>query len=138
MVLVVPPGHALSRRKKVSVKQLCRSRSRPAGGRLRAAALLREVPGAGGAVAGRPPGRPGTRQQRGHQGGRPAGRRVAVLSAYAVQKELRAGTVHALEVSDLHCDREMYIVQDQRRVLPLPARLFLDFLETNPVPDLAP
>jgi hypothetical protein len=41
--------------------------------------------------------------------------------------------LHALEVSDLHCDRDMYIVQDRRRVLPLPARLFLLFLETHPL-----
>jgi DNA-binding transcriptional LysR family regulator len=58
---------------------------------------------------------------------------IAVLSTYAVQKELRAGQLHALVISDLHCDRDMYIVQDRRRVLPLPARLFLLLLETHPV-----
>jgi hypothetical protein len=31
----------------------------------------------------------------------------------------------------------MFIVQDQRRVLPLPARLFLTFLETHPIANLA-
>jgi DNA-binding transcriptional LysR family regulator len=58
---------------------------------------------------------------------------VAILSTYAVQKELRAGQLHGLAVSDLHCDRDMYVVQDRRRVLPLPARLFLLFLETHPI-----
>lgn len=63
---------------------------------------------------------------------------VTVLSIYAVQKELKAKQLHALEVSDLHCDREMYIVQDKRRVLPLLARLFLNFLESHPIPDTTP
>jgi DNA-binding transcriptional LysR family regulator len=63
---------------------------------------------------------------------------VAILSVYAVQKELTAGQLHALTVSDLYCDREMFIVQDRRRVLPFPARLFLLFLETNPIPAPAP
>ena len=59
---------------------------------------------------------------------------VAVLSIYAVQEELRAGRLIALKVGDLHCDREMYVVRDRRRVLPPPARIFLAFLETHPVP----
>lgn len=63
---------------------------------------------------------------------------VAVLSALAVQKEIRSGTLHALKVEDIHCDREMFVVQDRRRVPPLTTRLFLNFLDANPVPDLAP
>ena len=35
-------------------------------------------------------------------------------------------------------DRDMFIVQDKRRVLPLPARLFLTFLENHPVPAISP
>jgi len=61
---------------------------------------------------------------------------VAVLSLYAVRKELRSGQLHALEIRDVICDREMFVVTDRRRVLPLPARLFLIFLEANPLPDL--
>jgi hypothetical protein len=61
---------------------------------------------------------------------------MAILSTYAVQKELRAGTLLALEFSDLRCDRDMFIVQDERRVLPFPARLFLDFLESHPIPTI--
>ena len=57
---------------------------------------------------------------------------IAILSTYAVQKELKAGQLHALRVSDLHCDRDMYVVRDRRRVLPVPARLFLHFLDRHP------
>lgn len=63
---------------------------------------------------------------------------LAVLSSYAVQKEVAAGQLHALEVRDLRCDRDIFIVQDRRRVLPPPARLFLHFLETHPLPDSPP
>jgi DNA-binding transcriptional LysR family regulator len=58
---------------------------------------------------------------------------IAILSSYAVQKELKAGQLRALQVSDLRCDRDMFVVRDRRRVLPLPARLFLIFLETHPI-----
>jgi DNA-binding transcriptional LysR family regulator len=61
---------------------------------------------------------------------------VSILSAYAVQKELKAGQFRGLQVSDLRCDRDMYIVFDKRRVLPLPARQFLDFVESHPIPEL--
>ena len=134
MVLVVPPGHALSRRKKVSLKQLaghplvlrevgsglrhCFEKSLEKAGRsladLRVALELGSNEAIKEAVL--------------------RGVGIAILSAYAVQKEVKAGQLHALEVSDLHCDRDMFIVQDKRRVLPLPARLFLIFLETNPIP----
>jgi len=63
---------------------------------------------------------------------------AAILSTYAVQKELRAGTLVALEISDLGCDREMFIVQDKRRVLPLSARQFLIFLQSHPIPGVTP
>jgi DNA-binding transcriptional LysR family regulator len=63
---------------------------------------------------------------------------LAVLSSYAVQKELRAGQLVALKVTDLHCDREMFVVWDRRRVLSAPARTFRFFLETNPVPNHSP
>ena len=62
---------------------------------------------------------------------------VAVLSALAVQKEIKSGTLHALDVEGLSCDREMFVVQDRRRVPPISARLFLSFLDANPVPELA-
>jgi DNA-binding transcriptional LysR family regulator len=58
---------------------------------------------------------------------------VAILSTLAIQKENNAGRLHGLAIKDLDCEREMFVVQDTRRVLPLPARLFLDFLEAQPV-----
>ena len=63
---------------------------------------------------------------------------MAVLSIYAVRKEIQSGELHPLTVSGLRCDRDMYVVQDRRRVLPLPARLFLLFLETHPITDDPP
>ena len=133
MVLVVPPGHALSGRKKVSVKQLPRYPLilRETGSGLRHC-FEKSLDKAGLSVA--------NLRIALELGSNEAikeavlqGIGVAILSTYAVQKELRAGQLHALQVSDLHCDRDMYIVQDRRRVLPLPARLFLVFLETHPV-----
>lgn len=138
MVLVVPPGHALSRRKKVSVKQLsghalvlrevgsglrhCFEKSLDRAGQsladLRVALELGSNEAIKEAVL--------------------QGIGVAVLSTFAVQKELRAGQLHALEVSDLHCDRDMFIVHDKRRVLSLPARLFLIFLESHPISPTSP
>jgi len=61
---------------------------------------------------------------------------VAILSTYAVHKELKRGQLHKLEVTDLDCEREMFIVWDRRRVLPPPARIFRFFLESNPLPVL--
>ncbi|MBL8794211.1 MAG: LysR family transcriptional regulator [Planctomycetia bacterium] len=57
---------------------------------------------------------------------------LAVLSTFAVQKELQAGQLAALTVTDLHCDRRIYTVRDHRRVLSAPAQVFLTFLETHP------
>jgi DNA-binding transcriptional LysR family regulator len=58
---------------------------------------------------------------------------VAVLSSYAVQKELKDRKLIALKVTDFHCDREMFVVWDRRRVLSAPGRVFRIFLETNPI-----
>ena len=54
---------------------------------------------------------------------------VAVLSIYAVQKEVAAGRLRQLEVSGLECERDMFVIHDRRRVLPAPARQFLIFLD---------
>jgi DNA-binding transcriptional LysR family regulator len=133
MVLVVPPGHSLSRRKKVSVKQLPRQPLilREVGSGLRHC-FEKSLDKAGLSLADfRVALELGSNEAIKEAVLRGAG--IAILSTYAVQKELRAGWLHALEVCDLQCDRDMYIVQDRRRVLPLPARLFLLFLETHPV-----
>jgi DNA-binding transcriptional LysR family regulator len=56
----------------------------------------------------------------------------AVLSTHAVRREVGAGQLHALEVTGLPLVREMFVARDRRRVLPIPARLFLDLLEPCP------
>jgi DNA-binding transcriptional LysR family regulator len=133
MMLVVPPGHALSGRKNVSVKQLPRHPLilRETGSGLRHC-FEKSLDKAGLSLADlRVALELGSNEAIKEAVLRGVG--VAILSTYAVQKELRAGQLHALHVSDLHCDRDMYIVQDRRRVLHLPARLFLLFLETHPL-----
>src|SRR6516165_1579682 len=131
MVLVVPPGHALSRRKKVSVKQLPRYPLvvREVGSGLRHC-FEKSLDKAGLSLSDlRVALELGSNEAIKEAVLRGVG--VAILSTYAVQKELRAGQLHAVEVSDLHCDRDMFVVQDKRRVLPFPARSFLIFLETH-------
>ena len=54
---------------------------------------------------------------------------LAFLSTLAVEQELRAGRLHALRVAGLPLTREMFAVWDRRRVLPIPAKLFLDLLK---------
>jgi DNA-binding transcriptional LysR family regulator len=138
MVLVVPRGHALAGRKKVSVKQLCGHALvlREAGSGLRHC-FEKSLERAGRSLADlRVALELGSNEAIKEAVTRGLG--VAVLSTYAVQKELKSGQLHAVEVSDLRCDRDMFIVRDRRRVLPLPARLFLLFLDTNPIADLVP
>jgi DNA-binding transcriptional LysR family regulator len=55
----------------------------------------------------------------------------AVLSTAAVKQELKAGQLHALQINDLSLKREMFAVRDQRRVLSVPAQLFLDLAEAG-------
>jgi DNA-binding transcriptional LysR family regulator len=139
MVLVAPDGHALiKKKKKVTVDQLT------------AHALVLQVGGSGLRhcfekalmKAGRSLGELRVTLELGsNEAIKDAvlrGMGVAVLSLYAVRKELKSGELHALEIKDVHCDREMFVVLDRRRVTPLPARLFLLFLEANPIPDLVP
>jgi DNA-binding transcriptional LysR family regulator len=54
---------------------------------------------------------------------------LAILSDQAVHKEVQAGHLHALRIAGLSLTREMFAVWDRRRVVPIPARLFLDLLE---------
>lgn len=136
MLLVVPPGHAWDRRKRVSVEQLC-------GPPL----ILREV-GSGLRHcfekslerAGLSPSDLRVVLELGSNEAIKAavlqGIGLAILSEFAVRKELGAGLLHTLEVRGMRCDRDMYIVRDLRRVLPPLAHLFLAFLEAHPV--LAP
>jgi DNA-binding transcriptional LysR family regulator len=134
MVLVAPPGHALGRRKTVSVWQLARSPLvlREVGSGLRHC-FEKSLEKAGLSLADlRVALELGSNEAIKEAVQRGVG--VAILSAFAVQKEVRAGQLHAALVSDLSCDRDLFLVQDRRRVLPLPARLFLVFLQTHPIP----
>lgn len=54
---------------------------------------------------------------------------LAVLSTHVVEKEVKARQLHPIQISDLPLLREMFVVWDRRRVLPISARLFLDLLE---------
>ena len=138
MLLVFPPGHALSRRKKVSVKQLPRYPLvlREVGSGLRHC-FEKSLEKAGLSLADlRVALELGSNEAIKESVLRGVG--VAILSTYAVQKELRAGQLHAVAVSDLHCDRDMYVVSDKRRVLSLSARQFLIFLETHPIANQLP
>ncbi len=57
---------------------------------------------------------------------------VAVVSNRAVQKEISAGTLQSVDIVGLNLVRDMLVVWDRRRVLPIPARLFLDILDSPP------
>jgi DNA-binding transcriptional LysR family regulator len=138
MVLVIPPNHNWSKRRQVSFKQLCKQPLvlREAGSGLRHC-FEKELGRFGLAL--------GDLEIALELGSNEAikeavlrGLGVAVLSSYAVERELKARQLVALKVTDLHCDREMFVVWDRRRVLSAPARAFRIFLETHPIPDPIP
>jgi DNA-binding transcriptional LysR family regulator len=136
MVLVVPPGHVLTRRHPVTPDALAAHPFvlREAGSGLRhsfEAALAR----AGRSLADlRVALELGSNEA--IQGAVLRGVGIAVLSALAARREVAAGRLVALEIEGLCCDREMFVVTDRRRVLPTPARLFVRLVEANPVSDL--
>jgi DNA-binding transcriptional LysR family regulator len=129
LALIVPAGHPWRRRKRVSVEELG---SQPL--------ILREV-GSGSrwcleqALAGANKSLRDLRvalELGSNEAIKEAvlrGLGVAVLSTHVVQKEVRTRQLHALQVTGLPLEREMFVVWDRRRVLPIPARLFLDLLE---------
>jgi len=138
MVLIVPHDHALGRRTRISVKQMSRYPLvlREVGSGLRHC-FEKSLDKAGLSLADlRIALELGSNEAIKEAVIRGAG--IAILSTYAVQKELKSGKLHAVAVRDLHCDRDMYIVHDRRRVLPLPARLFLLFLEGHPIAAATP
>jgi len=57
---------------------------------------------------------------------------VAIISTRGVEKELRAGKLHALDIKGLPLKREMLVVWNERRALSIPAQLFLDLLQRTP------
>lgn len=58
---------------------------------------------------------------------------VAFVSLFTVEKELQSGDLLALDVSDLHCERETFVTWSTQRGPSSPARFFLKFLESNPL-----
>ncbi|MBI1832765.1 MAG: LysR family transcriptional regulator [Planctomycetes bacterium] len=56
---------------------------------------------------------------------------VAILSSHAIQKEQLAGNLHTLRIQGLTLERELYVVWDRRRALPVAARLFMDFVHAS-------
>lgn len=132
MVLVVPPGHCWARRRRVTLREL-------AGQPL----ILREA-GSGSrwcleqalAQTGR-----SLRDLRvtlelgSNEAIKEAvlrGIGTAVLSMHAIAKEIKARQLHAIQVPELALKRDIFVVWDRRRVLPIPARIFLDLLEPCP------
>jgi DNA-binding transcriptional LysR family regulator len=133
-----PPGHALTEKKTVTVDQLAAHALivREAGSGLRHC-FEKSLEGAGRSMAElRVALELGSNEAIKEAVLRGVG--LAVLSALAVQKELAAGRLRALDIEGVRCDREMFVVQDRRRVPPLTARLFLNFLDANPLSHLAP
>lgn len=57
---------------------------------------------------------------------------LAVLSTHTVERELRAGLLRAIRVAGLTLKRQIFLVRDRRRALPIPGQLFLDLLEPCP------
>ncbi|MDA1013782.1 MAG: selenium metabolism-associated LysR family transcriptional regulator, partial [Planctomycetota bacterium] len=53
---------------------------------------------------------------------------VAVLSRFAVQRDLDEGRLHGIAIDGLELSRTLFVVSDSRRALPRPARAFLQFL----------
>jgi DNA-binding transcriptional LysR family regulator len=129
LVVIVPTGHAWARRRHVSLTQLA------------AQPLILREPGSGSrwcleealAAAGTTLGAMRIALELGsNEAIKEAvarGLGVAVMSGQAVQKELAAGALHAVGVTGLALEREMFVVRDRRRVLPIPGRLFLDLLD---------
>ncbi|MSQ95025.1 MAG: LysR family transcriptional regulator [Gemmataceae bacterium] len=128
MALIVPATHPWAKRTRVSVKQLCAQplivREEGSGSRF----CLEQALAAAGKSA-----------QDLHVvlelGSNEAikdavqrGLGLSVLSTYALKNELENGKLHALQVTGLALGREIYAVWDRRRVLPIPAQLFLDQL----------
>jgi DNA-binding transcriptional LysR family regulator len=138
MVLIVPPGHRWARLDKVSLKQLGREPLilREAGSGSRGC-LEQALAQAGQSLAAFSV----ALELGSNEAIKEAvlrGLGVAVLSTHAVHKELQAGQLHALRVRELCLEREMFVVWDRRRVLPIPARLFFNFLEGSPAAEPAP
>jgi len=132
MLLIVPAGHPWQRRKRVALQQFCEQ-----------PLILREA-GSGSrwcleqalATAGKSPKDLHVVLELGsNEAIKDAvlrGLGLAVLSSQAIHREIQAGQLHGLRVAGLALEREMFATWDNRRALPIPARLFLDLLGPAP------
>ncbi|MCI0641463.1 MAG: LysR substrate-binding domain-containing protein [Gemmataceae bacterium] len=57
---------------------------------------------------------------------------LAFLSAFTVRHDSETGRLVSLTIADLELTRDLYVVTDRRRVLPPPARAFLEVVESGP------
>lgn len=129
MVLVVPAGHPLTARRKVPVRQLFQHPFivREKGSGLRDC-FEKALDRAGHSFADLSI----ALEIGSNEGIKTAvlqGAGIAVVSEHVVAKELQAGVLGRLEIAGLRCGRELFVVRDKRRALPLAARLFADFLQ---------
>jgi molybdate transport repressor ModE-like protein len=132
LILVVPAGHPWGQRKRVPLEQLCEQ-----------PLILREA-GSGSrwcleqalARAGKSLGDLHVALELGsNEAIKEAvlrGLGLTVLSTHAVGRELESGKLHGVQVTGLPLARQMFVVWDRRRALPIPARLFLDLLQPCP------
>jgi LysR family transcriptional regulator, low CO2-responsive transcriptional regulator len=132
LVLVVPRRHPWRRRRQVTLADLCRQ-----------PLVLRE-PGSGSRwcleqALSRAGASPAELQIALELGSNEAikeavlrGVGAAVLSRHTIRREVRAGQLHTLKVAGLCLKRDIYVVWDRRRALPIAARLFLDALDPAP------
>ena len=56
------------------------------------------------------------------------GNGIAILSRFAVQRDLDQGRLHSLLIEGMTMTRTLFVVSDSRRAVPRPARAFLQFL----------
>ncbi len=136
MVVVAPPGHALGKAERVTLAQLAAHplvlRETGSGSRHSFEVALTR---AGWSLADlRVALELGSNEAIKEAVLRGAG--VAVLSTLAVRKDVATGGLLAREIEGLESARELFVVTDRRRVLPLPAQLFVALLEANPLADL--
>jgi LysR family transcriptional regulator, low CO2-responsive transcriptional regulator len=128
LALIVPAGHPWARRKRVTLAQLAPE-----------SLILREAGSASRQCFEQALAAVGSSLQQLHLvmelGSNEAikeavqrGLGLTVLSTHAVAREIEAGRCHALHIAGLALTRDLFIVWDQRRVLPIPARHFLDLV----------
>jgi LysR family transcriptional regulator, low CO2-responsive transcriptional regulator len=131
LVLIVPARHRWKRRKTVSVDELC---DQPLIVREAGSASRWCVERALEAVGKSPRDLQIALELGSNEAIKEAvlrGLGLAVLSTHAIQNELKTRKLHALQVTNLALQREMFVAWDRRRAIPIFARLFLDLIEAR-------